>query len=198
MTGGSRIWAIGCEPGTEVFGWAGRLPIMSVNALGALAFTPGPASVRVADDPPLRKGCPLSYAVSMKWSTSSPSRWAMATVGPKLLATAFSTAFAADSPSVGAWQLDPGQSGQAALYLFTPTRYSMVFAATDRPDIADMSKATADELRAIWGPLLSYSVKRKMRDAMFFRRWPWPSPTPRASRAGARRRGRPARRKAYG
>jgi hypothetical protein len=79
----------------------------------------------------------------------------MATVGPILLATAFSTAFAADSPLVGAWQLDPGQPGQAALYLFTPTRYSMVLAATDRPDIADMSKATADELRAMWGPLLA-------------------------------------------
>ena len=52
-------------------------------------------------------------------------------------------------------QLDPVQSGQAALYLFTPTRYSMVLAATDRPDVADMSKATADELRAIWGPLLA-------------------------------------------
>src|ERR1700738_476501 len=71
----------------------------------------------------------------MKWSTSGPSRWAMATVGPILLATAFSTAFAADSPLVGAWQLDPGQPGQAGLYLFTPTRYSMVLAATDRPDI---------------------------------------------------------------
>ena len=91
----------------------------------------------------------------MKGSTSGPSRCAMATVGPILLATAFSTAFAADSPLVGAWQLDPGQSGQAALYLFTPTRYSMVLAATDRPDIADMSKATTDELRAIWGPLLA-------------------------------------------
>ena len=81
----------------------------------------------------------------------------MATVGPILLATAFSTASAADSPLVGAWQLDPGQSGQAALCLFTPTRYSMVLAATDRPDIADMSKATADELQAIWGPLLASS-----------------------------------------
>ena len=91
----------------------------------------------------------------MKWSTSGPSRWAMATVSPILLATAFSTAFAADSPLVGAWQLDAGQSGQTALYLFTPTRYSMVLAATDRPDIADMSKATTDELRAIWGPLLA-------------------------------------------
>ena len=91
----------------------------------------------------------------MKWSISAPSTWTMATVGPILLASAFSTAFAADSPLVGAWQLDPGQSRQAALYLFTPTRYSMVLATTDRPDITDMSKATADELRAIWGPLLA-------------------------------------------
>ena len=60
-----------------------------------------------------------------------------------------------DSPLVGAWQIDPGQSGQAALYLFTPTRYSVVLAATDRPDIADMRKATADELRAVWGPLVA-------------------------------------------
>ena len=56
---------------------------------------------------------------------------------------------------MGAWQLDPGQSAQAALYLFTLTRSSMLLAATDRPDIADMSKATADEVRAIWGPLLA-------------------------------------------
>jgi Lipocalin-like domain len=102
----------------------------------------------------------------MKWSISGPSRWAMATVGPILLATAFSAAFAADSPLVGAWQLDPAQSGQAALYLFTPTRYSMILAATDRPDIADMSKPTADELRAIWGPLLAnagtYEVSRDL------------------------------------
>jgi hypothetical protein len=79
----------------------------------------------------------------------------MATIGPILLTTPFSTAFAADSQLAGAWQLDPVQPGQAALYLFTPTRYSMTLAATDRPDIADMSKATADELRAIWGPLLA-------------------------------------------
>src|ERR1044071_7546545 len=90
----------------------------------------------------------------MKWLTSVPSRWAPG-LGPILLAAAFSSAFSADSPLVGAWQLDPGQQGQAALYLFTPTRYSMVLAATDRPDIADMSKATADELRAVWGPLVA-------------------------------------------
>src|SRR6266849_5648750 len=91
----------------------------------------------------------------MKWSISGPARWAIATVGPILLAAAFNIAFAADSLLVGAWQLDARQSGQAALYLFTPTRYSMVLAATDRPDIADLSKATADELRATWGPLLA-------------------------------------------
>jgi hypothetical protein len=72
-----------------------------------------------------------------------------------LLATAAATAFAADSPLVGAWQLDSGNAAQAALYLFTPTRYSMVLAATGRPDIADTGKATADELRALWGPLLA-------------------------------------------
>ena|ERR1051326_2159052 len=90
----------------------------------------------------------------MKWLTSVPSRWAPG-LGPILLATAFSSAFAADSPLVGAWQLDPAQSGQAALYLFTSTHYSMMLASTDRPDIADVSKATADELRAMWGPMLA-------------------------------------------
>ncbi len=91
----------------------------------------------------------------MKCSTPHPSRWALTALGPILLAAILSTAFAADSPLVGAWQLDPGQSGQAALYLFTPTHYSMVAASTGRPDIADTNKATADELRAIWGPLLA-------------------------------------------
>jgi len=91
----------------------------------------------------------------MKWLTLVPYRWAPAILGPMLLATAFSSAFAADSPLVGAWQLDPAQSGQAALYLFTPTRYSMILASTDRPDIADVNKATADELRAMWGPMLA-------------------------------------------
>jgi hypothetical protein len=75
----------------------------------------------------------------------------MVIVGLILLAGA--SAFAANTPLVGAWQLDSEQSSQVALYLFTPTRYSMVLAATNRPDIADTSKATADELRALWGPL---------------------------------------------
>src|SRR5579863_6652501 len=92
---------------------------------------------------------------SMKWWTSGPYRCGMVIAGLVLFAGAFATALAADSPLVGAWQLDSGNSAQAALYLFTPTRYSMILAASGRPDIADTSKATADELRAIWGPLLA-------------------------------------------
>ena len=71
-----------------------------------------------------------------------------------LLAATFSTAFAADSPLVGAWQAGPDDTG-AALYIFTPTHYSMMRAPTNRPDIADTNKATADELRASWGPFVA-------------------------------------------
>jgi hypothetical protein len=39
--------------------------------------------------------------------------------------------------------------------MFTSTHYSMVAATRDRPDISDASKATADELRAMWGPMLA-------------------------------------------
>jgi hypothetical protein len=79
----------------------------------------------------------------------------MVIVGLILLAGAVVTAFAADSPLAGALQLDSEESARAALYLFTPPHCSMVLEATDRPDIADASKATADQLRAIWGPLLA-------------------------------------------
>jgi hypothetical protein len=79
----------------------------------------------------------------------------MVIAGLILVAGAFGAALAADSPLVGAWQLDSAQSAQVALYLFTPTHYSMILAGTNRPDVADTSKATADELRAIWGPLLA-------------------------------------------
>ena len=84
----------------------------------------------------------------MKWSDSG---WVVIIVAMVLAGAAL----AADSPLVGAWQSDPGETGRAALYLFTPTHYSMTLAATDRPDIADTSKATADELRAVWGPLIA-------------------------------------------
>lgn len=84
----------------------------------------------------------------MKWSDSG---WVVI-IAAMVLAGA---ALAADSPLVGAWQIDPGEPGRTALYLFTPTHYSMVLAATGRPDIADTSKASADELRAVWGPLIA-------------------------------------------
>ena len=72
-----------------------------------------------------------------------------------ILMAALSIALAADSPLMGVWQVDAGASTQAGLYMFTATHYSMLAATTDRPDIADTNKATADELRAIWGPLLA-------------------------------------------
>jgi hypothetical protein len=80
----------------------------------------------------------------MKCSASALYRRALASAGPILLAGFINAALAADSPLVGAWQLDSGQPAQAALYLFTPTRYSMVLAATGRPDIADMSARFGD------------------------------------------------------
>jgi hypothetical protein len=54
----------------------------------------------------------------------------------------------------GVWQLEPSAAGRAGVYIFTRTHYSMMAAATDRPDIVDSSKATADELRALWNPML--------------------------------------------
>jgi hypothetical protein len=91
--------------------------------------------------------------------TSRSFRLAMAVaVGLILLAAVFNTASAAPaagSPLVGAWQFDAGDSPAAGLYLFTPTRYSMMIVPTDRADIADTSKASADELRAMWGPMLA-------------------------------------------
>ncbi|HVW84901.1 MAG TPA: hypothetical protein VHB50_09475 [Bryobacteraceae bacterium] len=86
----------------------------------------------------------------------SLSTRAIGVAGSILLATVLCTATAAEASLVGAWQL-AGRTGQAALYLFTPTRYSMVSAATGRPDSIDTGKATADELRALWGPLAANS-----------------------------------------
>src|SRR5580700_7927917 len=94
----------------------------------------------------------------MKRWTSGPSVSAVSgkvILGLILVAGAFVTEFAADPPLLGARQLDPEQSEQAALYLFSPTRCSVASAASGRPDIADMSKSTADELRAIREPLLA-------------------------------------------
>src|SRR5262245_52546624 len=61
---------------------------------------------------------------------------------------------AADNPLEGVWQvMDVGGQPAAGVYIFTGKHYSMMFATTDRPQIDDTSKATADELRAMWGPM---------------------------------------------
>jgi hypothetical protein len=90
----------------------------------------------------------------MMWSTSVRSRFSAAAVSLILLANAVTAASAADSPLAGAWELNSGP-GRVGLYLFTPTRYSMMWAVIDRPEIADPGKATADELRALWGPMVA-------------------------------------------
>src|SRR6478672_1143808 len=61
---------------------------------------------------------------------------------------------ASNGPLEGAWQvMDVGGMPVAGLYIFTGTHYSMMFATKDRPQIDDTNKATADELRAMWGPM---------------------------------------------
>jgi hypothetical protein len=53
------------------------------------------------------------------------------------------------------------------MYMFTSTHYSMVAANTDRPDTSDASKATADELRAMWGPMLPTRVRTNSRGSPY-------------------------------
>ena len=62
---------------------------------------------------------------------------------------------AASSPLEGVWQVnDVGGTAAAGLYIFTPgNHYSIMFATKDRPQIDDTNKASADELRAMWGPM---------------------------------------------
>src|SRR5262249_12279168 len=61
---------------------------------------------------------------------------------------------AVDNQLEGVWQvMDVGGQPAAGLYIFTDKHYSIMFATTDRPQIDDTSKATADELRAMWGPM---------------------------------------------
>jgi len=61
----------------------------------------------------------------------------------------------AASPLEGVWQvIDVGGTAAAGLYVFTPgNHYSIMFATKDRPQIDDTNKASADELRAMWGPM---------------------------------------------
>jgi hypothetical protein len=60
---------------------------------------------------------------------------------------------AADSPLLGAWQVTSA-NGFSGLFIFSAKHYSMMAASTERPDITDLSKATADELRALYGPMI--------------------------------------------
>jgi hypothetical protein len=60
---------------------------------------------------------------------------------------------AADNPVQGAWQVTSA-NGFAGIFIFSAKHYSMMAASTDRPDIADLSKATADEVRALYGPMI--------------------------------------------
>jgi hypothetical protein len=57
----------------------------------------------------------------------------------------------------GVWQRMDGTDAQpiAGLYIFKGTHYSMVAAATNRPDITDINSAGADELRTVFGPLIA-------------------------------------------
>ena|SRR5690349_21217472 len=60
---------------------------------------------------------------------------------------------AADNPVQGAWQVTSA-NGFAGIFIFSAKHYSMMAASTERPDIADLSKATADEVRALYGPMI--------------------------------------------
>jgi hypothetical protein len=65
---------------------------------------------------------------------------------------------AADNPLIGVWQvMDVGGQAAAGVYIFTGKHYSIMFATTNRPQIDDTGKATADELRAMWGPMAANS-----------------------------------------
>jgi hypothetical protein len=68
------------------------------------------------------------------------------------------TAIAADNPLQGVWRVmdAQGQPG-SGVYIFTEKHYSMMTASTDRPDITDTSQASADELRALWNPMIANS-----------------------------------------
>lgn len=63
---------------------------------------------------------------------------------------------AAENPLQGVWRVvDPtGQPGPG-VYIFTAKHYSMMVASADRPEIPDMSQATADQLRAVWNPMIA-------------------------------------------
>src|SRR5215475_5348321 len=70
-----------------------------------------------------------------------------------LTATRSSVVTAAENSLQGAWQVNP-TSGMAGIFIFAGKHYSMMSASTERPDITDLSKATADDMRALYGPMV--------------------------------------------
>ena len=61
---------------------------------------------------------------------------------------------APDHPLEGVWQVEAAGRPVAGVYIFAHTHYSMMAASTDRPDNVDVAKASADDLRALWNPML--------------------------------------------
>lgn len=83
------------------------------------------------------KGILVAIVVGMSLLTAS---------GPEIMT-------AAENPLQGAWQVN-ASSGMAGVFIFAGKHYSMMAASTERPDITDLSKATADEVRALYGPMI--------------------------------------------
>jgi hypothetical protein len=75
-------------------------------------------------------------------------------IGTSMLAASrLSSVRAADNPLQGAWQVT-NANGFAGIFMFSAKHYSMMAASTERPEITDLSKATADEVRALYGPMI--------------------------------------------
>jgi hypothetical protein len=75
-------------------------------------------------------------------------------IGMSLLAATRSRIMtAAENPLQGAWQV-MNANGMAGIFIFSGKHYSMMAASTQRPDITDLSNATADDLRALYGPMV--------------------------------------------
>jgi len=71
-----------------------------------------------------------------------------------LIAAGAAIVRAADSPLQGTWQIvDQNGRPGPGVYIFARTHYSMMTASADRPDIVDISQASADDLRALYGPM---------------------------------------------
>ena len=70
-----------------------------------------------------------------------------------MVASGHSIMKAADNALQGAWQVT-NANGLTGIFIFSAKHYSMMAASTDRPEITDLSKATADEVRALYGPMV--------------------------------------------